>query len=78
MPSLPSAPDLALGKVFFNFLNSLLSATRPGTQQRGVFLIFLKKSLPSVIGPDTRQRDSFAECLLLTLGKEAPLSIVIF
>ena len=28
--------------------------------------------------PDTRQRVSFAECLLLTLGKEAPLPSVIF
>ena len=30
-----------------------------------------------VSSPDTRQRGSFAECLLLTLGKEAPLPSVI-
>ena len=42
------------------------------------FFNFLKNSLLSAIGPDTRQRDSFAECLVLTLGKEAPLSSAIF
>ena len=66
--SLPSAPDLALGKVFFIFFNSLPSVRTADTRQREVF--FLKKnSLPSASRPGTRQRGSFAERQTQTLGK---------
>ena len=56
MPPLPSTPDLALGKVFLKFFNSLPSATWPGTQQRG---FFLKKIFAECPWTSTRQRGVF-------------------
>ena len=39
-PPFAECPDLALGKVFFNFFNSLPSATWPGLGKEGVFNFF--------------------------------------
>ena len=68
MPSLPSAPDLALGKVFFIFL--ILCRVPPGQALvKEGFFNFLKNSLLSAIGPDTRQSGDLPSDIFLTLGK---------